>query len=170
MKKLIIICTGLLMCLAASAQNNIVTEFQKKFGKDVNFTNISISKKMFEMTATLMEDDMQEAEFFRDITGLKLIMTEKPDAKFMQEATRLIERSGLEELMNVQDQADNVLMYVREKNGLIHELVIAIQDTSEFMLMTITGKIDLKKISSLGKINGLEGVFSGNDQIEVNYR
>lgn len=157
MKKLVFALAGLLMCFSAAAQDNIVTEFQKKFGKEVKFTSVNISPKMFEMMAAVADDGSDEMAFMRELTGFKLISTESVNPKFMEHATALIAKSGLEELMSVQDDEDNVLMYVREHKGKISEVVIAIQDTTEFVLLTITGNIDLKQISKLtGSVSGLE--------------
>lgn len=159
MKKLLFLLTGLLMCLSVNAQNNnIVSEFQKKFGKDIKFTTVNISPKMFEMIAMMAEDDgSSEMAFLRNLTGLKMITTSNPDPKFIDHAYGLITKSGMEELMSVQDEADNVYMYIKENKGKISELVIAVQDTTEFLLLTITGNIDLKEIKKLsGSVSGLE--------------
>lgn len=41
------------------------------------------------------------------------------------------------------------LIYIRENNGSVSELVILVANGEEFVLMNFTGKIDLKKIAKL---------------------
>ena len=78
---------------------------------------------------------------------------------FLEVRTKLQKRKPEnEELKSILEEGEQVWMYVREKNKEIVELVILVGGKVEFMLMSFSGLIDLKKISRLAKAVNVEGM------------
>lgn len=161
MKKLVFIITTLLLLAATARGNDIVAEFQKKYEKEAEFTVINISPKMFQLMGAMVDDE--EKSIIQDLTGLRMLTSEKNTKKYYNDAMKMLTSSKYEELMSVEDGKDNVRMFTMEKGGIISSLIILIEDDEEFVMIGISGDIDLKKISSLSKtlkIDKLEKIDS----------
>ncbi|NDW13737.1 DUF4252 domain-containing protein [Bacteroides sp. 214] len=154
MKKIGLIVVAMMLWGVASSQE-FVNDFQKDFGKEAGFSVVSISPKMFQLVASI-SDDTEEVNIIKNLTGLKLLSTEKNCDKLYKEALKRLNASGLEELITVEDSEDNVKIYIKEEGKHISSLVILTTDTSDFTLIEIIGKIDLKEIASLSKTLNIE--------------
>ena len=67
--------------------------------------------------------------------------------------------SNYEELMSVRDKDKDMKFYIKEISaGKIGELIMVMGGNDEFMLLTLFGEIDLKKISHIGKKMNIEGL------------
>lgn len=158
MKKFVVLLVVLCAAMSVMAQD-VVSDFQKKYGNGEEFTNINISAKMFQMMASVAEPETEE--IVKNLTGMKVLTAEKDMAKYYQDAVAFVNRSGsgYEELMSVQEKDEDVRMFTKESKGVITELIIIVGGKKDFVLMGITGKIDLKQMAKLSKsmnINGME--------------
>ena len=157
MKKAIIL---ILLCfwgLWLPAQN-LVEEFSNRYGNDSKFTVVNVSAKMFSLISDITDPETEG--IIKDLTGFKLLRTEQDAARYYREVLALLgdSRKGYEELMRVQKEQEDVRIYVREVKGVVVELVLMVNNGSEFVLMGFTGNIDLKKISKLSKVVNVKGV------------
>ena len=157
MKKSIIF---ILLCfwgLCSSAQN-LVDQFCDRYGNDGKFTVVNVSSKMFSLIADM--SDPETETIIKDLTGFKLLKTQHDIPRYYREVLAVINdsRKGYEELMRVQEQREDVRIYVREVKGVITELIVLVNNSREFVLMGFTGKIDLKKISRLSKSVNVSGM------------
>jgi hypothetical protein len=142
-----------------SAQNAIEKYFQQYEDKDV-FTSVYVSEHMFGLFADLEVEDQKDAEVLEIIGGLKnlhILTTEQTPDKYYQEALRRINRQEYEVLMKVKDAGTNVQFLIKKKGDIIEELLLLAED-DEFVLMSITGTIDLNKIARLAKHVDIEGL------------
>ncbi len=163
MKKTILTLTILsITCLAFSQQ--VVTKYMDKYENDETFTKVSVSSKMFSLFSE-MEGNEKDEQLFYDITsklkGMKVVASEKvPRPKSLyDEAISDVEKAGFEELMIVKDAEENVKISIREKNGIIEELILVAGGKEKFAMVSIYGEIDLKQISRLAglmRINQLK--------------
>lgn len=157
MKKAIIL---ILLCfwgLWLSAQN-LVEEFSNRYGNGSKFTVVNVSAKMFGLISDITDPETEG--IIKDLTGFKLLRTEQDASRYYREVLALLgdRRKGYEELMRVQQEQEDVRIYVREVKGVVVELVLMVNNGSEFVLMGFTGNIDLKKISKLSKVVNVKGV------------
>lgn len=157
MKKYVVLWVMLCVGFSVTAQD-VVSDFQRKYVNGEDFTVVNISAKMFQMMVPVVDPEMEQ--MVKDLTGMKVLTSNKNAAKYYQEAIGFINRpnSGYEELMSVQEKNENIVMFTKELNGIITELIVIVGGKSDFVLMGFTGKIDLKRIATLSKsmnVNGL---------------
>lgn len=141
--------------LAFSQQ--VVSKYMDKYESDETFTKVSVSSKMFSLFSE-MEGSEEDEKLFYDITsklkGMKVIASEKVSSpKAMYDgAVSDVEKAGFEELMTVKDAEENVKISIREKGGIIEELILVAGGKEKFAMVSIYGEIDLKQISKLASL------------------
>lgn len=131
--------------------------------KDV--TSVVVTKNMFKLLAEIdLESDDPEVkeylELVNNLDNIKIFMTENRDLaqQMANDVKSYVSRSkGLNELMRVNDEGKNIKFYSKDgKNeSFVSELLMFVDGNidgkSETIVMSITGNIDLKKISKLTK-------------------
>lgn len=157
MKKIVILILLCFWSLWVSAQS-LVENFYYNYGEDIPFTVVNVSAKMFSLIADMSDPETESV--IKDLTGFRLLKTDRDAAKYYREALYMVEaqRSGFEELISVQEEQESVRIYIREVKGTITELVVLVNNGKEFVLMGFTGNIDLKKISQLSKTVNVSGI------------
>jgi len=135
-----------------------------------NVSSIVVNKNMINLVSSLgIDENDQDAKDFLAIASglqsLKVFITEdhKASVKMTKAVGSYLKSSKLEELMRVKSEEVNVKFYVREgrKDTHVKELLMFISGIEnvkeasignrqvETVLLTMTGDIDLEKISSL---------------------
>jgi ATP phosphoribosyltransferase len=128
-------------------------------------TSVVVTKNMFKLLAEIdLESNDPEVkdylELVNNLENIKIFITEKPDvAKRMSaDVAKYISSSkGLNELMRVNDEGKNIKFYSREGKSekFVSELLMfldgKVDGKESTIIMSITGNIDLKKISKLTK-------------------
>lgn len=158
--KYLLVISFCLLTWSMNAQNAIEKYFQQ-YEDASGFTSVYISEHMFGLFADLEIEDKEDAEIVQLIGGLKslhILTTEDNAKKYYQEALQRINRSEYELLMKVKDDGTNLQFLIKKNGNLIEELLLLVDD-DEFVLLSIVGNIDLKKISRLAKhmdVDGLE--------------
>jgi hypothetical protein len=143
--------------------------FAKYAGKDC-FTSVSISQDMFRMLAEIEiessengdEDFAEVQKMMAKLSGLK-ILTFTPGAgcegiNFNQEVIAAYPMSKYTELMVVQEKGEEARFYILKENNKIPELLMIAREEDQTIVLSLTGDIDLKSISNLGKSMNIEGM------------
>jgi hypothetical protein len=131
--------------------------------KDV--TSIVVTKNMFKLLAEIdLESDDPEVkeylELVNNLDNIKIFVTENAAiaSKMSADVKKYVaSTSSLNELMRVKDEGKNIKFYSKEgkSSSFVSELLMFMEgdiDGKEgTMIMSITGNIDLKKISKLTK-------------------
>ncbi|MCK0157695.1 DUF4252 domain-containing protein [Cellulophaga sp. F20128] len=164
MKKIIMIAV-----IAALPFSGFSQSLFDKFEDLDNVTSVVINKSMFNLLTKIdVEVDDKETQDFIDIAkstnSLKVFITEdKAIGADMYSAVKsYLKSASLEELMRVKDKQANIKFYIKNGKDADHvsELLMfisGIQDVNfdsrkiETVLLSITGDIDLNKISSFTK-------------------
>ncbi len=152
------------MAQLANAQDAITTCF-KEYADDPNYTSIVVSSKMFELFANIKGDDAESKavkDVIKGLSGIRILVYDgddntKPAHNFKSAVGKV--SSAYEVLMSVDEQNEKIRFYVREKADKIEELLMIVAGQDHLFLMSLTGNIDLAKISSLSKnmnIGGME--------------
>ncbi len=163
MKKLMIGAVMMVLSMAANAQGDAIAKFFTKYQDDETFTQVKVSQKMFGLFTNMDVDKPEDKEIIDAISkiqGLRVLAKhETRDSRTLyKEALSLIPNT-YEELMSVRDKDKDMKFYIKEiSSGKIGELVMVMGGNDEFMLLTLFGEIDLKKISSIGKKMNIEGL------------
>ncbi|RKN81580.1 DUF4252 domain-containing protein [Ulvibacterium marinum] len=136
-----------------------------------NVGSVVINKGLINLVSSIdIDDGDQEAKDFVDVArgldGIKVFITEDKGVSTDMHNTirKYVKSSSLEELMRVKDKDANVKFYI--KNGKnddhVYELLMFVQGINdshigidgrkfESILVSLTGDIDLNKVSALTK-------------------
>ncbi|MFN3136967.1 MAG: DUF4252 domain-containing protein [Allomuricauda sp.] len=164
MKKYILIAVMTVLPLAGFSQSLF-----DKFEDLDEVTSVVVNKSMFNLLAKIdVEVDDPEAQDFMDIASslksLKVFTTENKKIGDDMKASvdSYLSSSKMEELMRVKDKEANVKFYIKEGKDADHvsELLMFVTGMKnveadgrkfETVILSLTGDIDLNKISSLTK-------------------
>ena len=164
MKKYILIAVMTVLPLAGFSQSLF-----DKFEDLDEVTSVVVNKSMFNLLAKIdVEVDDPEAQDFVDIASslksLKVFTTENKKIGDDMKASvdSYLKSSKMEELMRVKDKDANVKFYIKEGKDADHvsELLMFVTGMKnveadgrkfETVILSLTGDIDLNKISSLTK-------------------
>ncbi len=166
MKKGILMIVLAFLTTGIFAQGNVITSYFDKYADNDEFTKVSVSSKMFSMFTEMEAGSPAEQEFMEAISklkGLKIVMTDSiADAMpLYKKATADVKKAGYDELMTVSDPDQSMLFSIKEKDGVIEELIMVVGGGNKFVLLSLYGEIDLKNISKIAqqmKVEGLENL------------
>lgn len=156
-------------CIASSslfAQNDAISKYFDKYANDEDFTVVYVSPKMFELLGkldlTALDEDEEEMELVKEtvdqLKGVRVLTTEVDGMKRYQEAISQLDVTDYEPLVTVRDEGENVNLWVKTSGELIDELLVLVGGQDEFVLVSITGNIDLKRIVSLANSLDIRGM------------
>ncbi|HTJ51326.1 MAG TPA: DUF4252 domain-containing protein [Cyclobacteriaceae bacterium] len=162
MKKIIMIVMLMGVIVGANAQDAI-TKFFSKYQNDESFSQVTVSSKMFSLFTNMDAETAEDKEVLEAISKLKgLRILAKEDARnsreLYAEAFKLIPVKDYEELLSVRDKDKDMKFLIKESGGKISELLMIMGGTTNFMVMSLYGEIDLKQISHIGKKMNVEGL------------
>lgn len=152
-----------LFTAVAPAQNDAINRFFNQYMEDERFTVVFVSPKMFTLVSKISTDD-PDWEKFREVvgglTGLRVLTADSIDSglKLYKEALGKVPTTEYAELLTVRDGKENVRIWVKDAGNVIHELLLLVGSPDEFVLLSLTGTIDLDKISELSKGLDIDGV------------
>ena len=158
MKKLAIAITLLIAPLLAGAQNAF-----DSFEDENDVTSVVVTKNMFKLLSKMdLNSNDEEAQEYLDLVNnlenIKIYTTENQEvAKRMDAAVKkyVANSKGLSELMRIKDDGKNIKFYSKEGSDENHVKELLMHLTGDLdgeertVIMSITGNIDLKKISKL---------------------
>ena len=147
--------------LSSFAQSNAIDRLFNKFSGNENVTEVNISAKMFSLFGYIDADTKEDQETLDALKGIKslyLMSTEnKAEADKMRATAKNIRKDTFEPLMTVKDGNDDIEFLIQEKDGTVSELLMLVDSDSNFLVMSLTGLIDLEKLSKLSGI-GVDGL------------
>lgn len=178
MKKLVLIIAILITPMVTSAQSLF-----DKYEENEEVTSVVFTKKVFKMLADLKIDmDDPESQEIMDmagnITGLKVLTTGDATVSSQMKADvdKYLRSADLEELMRVKDGDQTVKFYVKEgkDDNHVKELLMFVSGLKDVMkdqnisingekreletvLLSLTGDIDLRKVSKLANSMDIKG-------------
>ncbi|NND34314.1 MAG: DUF4252 domain-containing protein [Saprospiraceae bacterium] len=147
-----------------TAQQSVLDQFFESHRDDTAFTVVNVSPKMFQMISRIdiEEDENGEiSELIKGITGLRILVRDHGDGtKLYEDAFNKISRNGFEELLTVRDKGENIRFMVKEGNSadIIKQLVLLVGGADDFVLLDLTGNINLKTIGKLSKSLDVPGM------------
>jgi hypothetical protein len=164
MKKIILLIGVIFMSFNTYAQSSIFDKFEDM--DDVS--SVIVSKEAFKMLAKFKgggEEGQEYLEMVQNLNSFKVFTTDKPEiAKQMSDVMNsYLKSSKLTELLRVKDDDTNVKIYIRQGKDEDHvsELLMFVNGVGKYMkdsdsplkvetvILSLTGDIDLNKISKL---------------------
>lgn len=164
MKKTILIIAAAFFITGAQAQDNAINKYFSQYLSDTAFTKVTVTSKMFSLFADLNTEDESEKELVEAMSklkGIKALVNERPanpKALYQDALSKISGNKDYEELLSVEDAEENVRFMIRDKNGIINELIMVAGGKKHFMILSLYGEIDLKKIAKLSKIMNVQGL------------
>ena len=163
MKKLMMGVVMLVVSMSAQAQGDAVTKFFNKYQDNSEFTQVTVSSKMFGLFTNMeveKPDDKEILEAISKIKGLRVLAkNEARDSRELYKEALSIVPKDYEELMFVRDKDQDMKFLIKESGGKISELLMIAAGNDDFKMLSLFGEIDLKKVSRIGSklnIDGLE--------------
>ncbi len=162
--KIYIVFILMLGFISGFAQQSALDQFFERYQDDPEFSVIFVSPKMFQMLARVDTDDPEADEIMelvKGINGLRILIKDEGDGRALyDEAFSKISKNGFEELLTVRDKGENVRFMVREgvTEDVIKQLVLLVGGQDDFVMMDLTGNIDLKTVGKLGRSIDVPGV------------
>ena len=154
-----------LLSLQGFSQSDAIGKFFSQYENNDKFTVVSVSPRMFKMMSKIKWDDVSAdvKQTIQQITSLRILTTESNGLQYYKEAIKKLNVAEYEELMTIKSDGDNVKFLAKEKNNIINELLMLVGGNDDFVLMSITGNIDLDKISKLGETLNIQGMDNLKD-------
>ena len=164
MKKIVVVFALAFISIGTYAQSSIFDKFEDM--DDV--TSVIVNKEAFKMLAKFKgggEEGQEYLEMVQNLSSFKVFTTESLTvAKEMSNViSKYLGSSKLTELMRVKDEDTNVKIYIRQGKDEDHvsELLMYVSGVGKYMkdsdspvkaesvILSLTGDIDLNKISEL---------------------
>lgn len=166
MKRLTLILATLAISFTMMAQQSMIDTYFEKFGDNDQFTKVTINQKMFSLFANFEGGTEEETEFMQAISkldGLKILVADSIDnpKELFKTTAKEIKKAGYEELMSVKDADEDIIFSIKEKDGVVKELIMLMGGNEEFVLLSLYGEINLKDVSKIASgmnMNGMEGL------------
>lgn len=162
MKKLMIGMVMLMVSVAAQAQGDAVTKFFGKYQDNPDFTQVTVSSKMFGLFTNMEVEKPEDKEILEAISKIKgLRVLAKDDARdsreLYKEALSIVPKD-YEELMFVRDKDQDMKFLIKESGGKISDLIMIAAGNDDFKMLSLYGEIDLKKVSKIGSRMSIDGL------------
>ena len=163
MKKILISALFLLF-LTSYGHAQAIQKFHEKFKNDSKFICISIESGLLKLLSNLEAGDKDSDEFLKAISGIEKINVYKInreessfDAASFQALKKDITDEKFEELMRVKDGKSNLDFMIKENKGKVSDLIMMVDESDEFFLLTLSGNIDLATVSKLSDKIDIDG-------------
>ncbi|MBL7851878.1 MAG: DUF4252 domain-containing protein [Cyclobacteriaceae bacterium] len=162
MKKLMMGVVMMLGAIAASAQNDAVTKFFNKYQDNPDFTQVTVSSKMFGLFTNMEVEKPEDKEILDAISkikGLRIIAKDQArDSRELYKEALSVVPKDYEELMFVRDKDQDMKFLIKESGGKISELLMIAAGNDDFKMLSLFGEIDLKKVSRIGSKMSIDGL------------
>jgi hypothetical protein len=157
MKKILVAAILLITSFTSFAQKSIFDKFEDMD----NVSSVIVNKEAFQMLSTFKGNDPKSKEYsdmVQSLKSLKVFTTESNTvAGQMKNAVdNYLKKVKLTELMRAKDKDGRVKIYIRKGKDENHvsELLMFVSDlknkaNQEAVILSLTGDIDLNKISTL---------------------
>ena len=126
-----------------------------------DITTVVVSQKMFQMLSKIDSKDADAKEFMdiaNKLKSMKVFSTENAKAASVMktEVQQYVKSAALSELMRVKDKNQNVKFYTKggKDANKVSELLMVVEpstNTTQMVILSLTGNIDLSKLGVLTK-------------------
>jgi len=173
MKNIFIICS--LVCFLTNmveAQNDAINRFFEGHIENELFTSVYVSPKLIEIVSQVDLQALDEGELadneaamieevLQQLKGLMLLKTDVEPMLYYKEILAQFsqQNAGFDLLLSVRDKGNNVKIWTQTTSEhAIQELLLLVGGPDEMILLSLTGNIDLKKISRLAGNVDIDGI------------
>ncbi|MEL7340459.1 MAG: DUF4252 domain-containing protein [Bacteroidota bacterium] len=154
---------ALLLCfsIGLQAQNSAISRYFDSYQNDSRFSRVNVSGRMFALFTDLDLDDPDQqkaVETMSKLEGMKALVGENvADAYTLFDEVSGKTASTMEELMSMSENGGEFRFYKTESGDKISEIVMVGYENQNFMLVSVTGDIDLQAIAELSQSMNIPG-------------
>ncbi len=141
---------------------NFAQSFFDKYEDLDQVNSVIVTDEMFKLLKEIEPESpeaKEEINVLSGLTGLKVFSTEdiQVGKKILKDAQTYVQNKSMAELMRINDQDANVKFYIvkGDKPHIAKELVMILKsknvENPNIVVMVVTGRVDLKKLSKLNK-------------------
>lgn len=164
MRSILILIIFLIPCFRAASQSQAVLDFHSKYKDDGKYLSVKIEGGLLKMLSSIETSDEETKEFLDAVSKIDAIdvhSINREDGDFSESDIKAFKRDirkeDYDELMTVRDGDSNIDFLVKEKKGRISELLFIVDETDEFVIVNISGDIDLKTIAKVTENLDIKG-------------
>ncbi len=161
MKTLVVFIALIIVPLFAAAQASPADKIFEKYSGREGYTSVYISKYMFGLFSGMETKDKEIENILGKLTGIRILASEEKQSagvNFFAEIMKELPRDQYQELMVIKEKGQDFQFLIREKDGLITELLMVAGGESNNALISIQGNIDLNTISKLSRSMNIGGL------------
>lgn len=179
MKKIVVLIALVTLPFVSFGQSNF-----DKFEDMEEVSTVVVNQNMFKLFSRIESDDPEAQEFMemvKSLNDLKVFITEDKAVGDQMKSTvdKYLKSASLQELMRVKDKDMNVKFYIKQGRDEDHvsELLMFVNGLKdmeangrkfETVLLSLTGDIDLNKISTLTRKMNLPSELEKADKKNKN--
>jgi hypothetical protein len=157
MKK-ILFCLALLgLGCAMHAQNPVVSNFMRKFGKYEQATHLNIGGLFLKIAAKSSDDD-EANRIMRSISSLHLLNFDENnpvEANDVNQLMQQLRQEKFEDLAYFKDGDSHVRFMIKESQEVITDLIMIIKGDKNFLLLNLEGKLKYTDLNDFNmEVNG----------------
>jgi len=150
----------LLSFFQSNAQDNAISHHFSNYVTNSKFKVSYVSEDMFKAIIQKNKEKYGKEliEVMKNLTSLHVVTAykQKPDEQY-HDAIKLMNKTNYTLLFTKQDQVDKFSLYIKKNGKSISEMVLIARDHVDFVILDITGEIDLNKIIILGNAFQFQG-------------
>lgn len=154
--KNILIAITLLMPVAGMGQSKIITELKAQFSGNEEVTSFSFGGNFLNMASWFNSDNKEEEAVKNLINGIDhLQILSIPIGKKgireieLRELRKNINKDHFEDLMVIRDENEEINIMVKEKGGMIVNVLMVVNDNKALTLLDFSGSISREDVALL---------------------
>jgi hypothetical protein len=151
---------ALFFTTSAISQDNAISNHFSNFIEENNFKISYVSDDMLKTILKKNKDayGKELTEVMQSITSLHVVTAYKqnPDKQY-NEAIATMSQTNYTQLFAKKDQVDKFSLFIKKNKNQISEMVLIARDHVDFVILDITGNINLEKITILGEALHFQG-------------
>lgn len=149
----------ILLLLLLSFSSIVLAENNKmydKYSEMKGVTSVYISKSMLQLISNfdMKFDGLDISKISSKLTGIYILTTEDPAiaSRMKKDTERVDNNKRYEPLMKVKDDESDVVFYTLPKNKeVIKEMIVLVNEKSEFVMIQLLGEMTLDDIRQIIK-------------------
>jgi hypothetical protein len=164
MKTIIVLILFILAGYVGMCQSQAVINFHNKYKDNGKYLSVKIEGGLLKMLSNVETNDEETQEFLDAVSKIEAIdvhsinreesdFNESDINKFKKD----IRKEKYDELMIVRDGETDVDFLIKERKGKISDLLLIVDEPDEFIIVNISGEIDLKTIAKVTENLDIKG-------------
>jgi len=164
MKKTFIISILIVVCSTFSnAQKDPLQDFFKQYSNSPNATHLRLQGFLVRLAANVAEDKPAR-NLLKKINNMRLLILENVEQPVREDLDRLmknVKAAHFEDLIQVTEGVEKVNLLIREREGVIHDILIFVRERDEFLMLHLECELLFSDLNDLDiDVDGAEHLKS----------